>query len=267
MARSVTIARSATRIAPPTSIAVVPLGEAVDDVAAERRRRRRAPPSVAVATTCDRRRPDARPGSPAAPSGSSTRRRIWRSRMPMPAAGLDDVAVDALEPDIGVGQDRRDREQDHERGERVREARSRSAGRRRGAARRTGRPGRGCRRSTAAPAPRPVWPMNRPTGSAIRAADEHGQAGEARRARAAGSGSRSGPVQWAGIQPNHADDLHQPAARRRDHGVRSRWTNHEPEVEDDREHDRSRQADVDHRREVAQVEARAASAGPGRPRR
>ena len=44
-------------------------------------------------------------------SGSSTERTICAAREPHPARGVDRVAVDLPDPDVGVGEDRRDREQ------------------------------------------------------------------------------------------------------------------------------------------------------------
>ena len=72
----------------------------------------RTAPMVAVAMTCSVavRKP---PTMTAIESGSSTRRRIWRPVMPMPAAGLDQVAVHGPQARVPGHEDGRDAEQEH----------------------------------------------------------------------------------------------------------------------------------------------------------
>src|SRR5277367_2238292 len=66
---------------------------------------------VLITNTAAVRMPANTPGTE---SGSSTLKRTSRSLMPIPPCGIDEVRVDAVDRVVGVGHDRRYR-QDHER--------------------------------------------------------------------------------------------------------------------------------------------------------
>ena len=77
----------------------------------------------------------------------------------MPRAASTSVAVDLAHADVGVGEDRRDREQ-HERERDVREARRRGRRRRTRSARGSAPRGRRSRPTWPGTAPRPMWPSH-----------------------------------------------------------------------------------------------------------
>ena len=106
--------------------------------------------------------------SSGSPSGTSTFQRICHSVIPDGAGGVDDAAVDRLEPGVGAGEDRRDREHD----ERDRRGRADlrhtdQQDQQDDEAERRQRPRRARDRDSDL-ATRPVWPMSHPTGIAMR---------------------------------------------------------------------------------------------------